>query len=109
VLRYDKRGAAIGESTGKYLSVGTNDNNLEILADDVVAGVEYVKSLDLIDSDRIGVMGLSQAGWIVPLAASKSDDIAFFEAFSGHVMSVGQEFYYSELIGDVMGEGARAP
>ena len=106
VLRYDKRGAAIGESTGKYLSVGTNDNNLETLADDVVAGVEYVKSLDMIDSTRIGVMGLSQAGWIVPLAASKSDDIAFFVAFSGPVMSVGQEIYYSELTGDVMGEGS---
>jgi predicted acyl esterase len=43
VLRYDKRGT--GESTGKYPGVGTEDGEAKLndLADDALAGVEFLK------------------------------------------------------------------
>lgn len=73
VLRYDKRGA--GESTGTYVNpgdwnlVGGASRFAEVstakfndLAGDVIAGVEYLKTLDYIDSGMIGVIGFSQGG-----------------------------------------------
>jgi dipeptidyl aminopeptidase/acylaminoacyl peptidase len=100
VLRYDKRGA--GESTGKYQGVGTEDGEatLNDLADDALAGVQFLKNHDLIDSDMIGLAGHSQAGWIIPLAASKSPDVAFMIISSGPTSTVGQEIYYSDLTGE---------
>ena len=101
VLRYDKRGA--GESTGEYPDVGTHEEgeaNVNILADDALAGVEFLKNHDLIDPDKIGLAGHSQAGWIIPLAASKSPDVAFMIISSGPTTTVGQEIYYSDLIAE---------
>jgi len=97
VLRYDKRGA--GESTGKYQGVGTEDGEatLNDLADDALAGIQFLKNHELIDPNMIGLAGHSQAGWIIPLAASKSPDVAFMIISSGPTSSVGQEIYYSDL------------
>jgi len=98
VLRYDKRGT--GESKGKYPEVGTHEEgeaNLNILADDALAGVAFLKNHDLIDPERIGLAGHSQAGWIIPLAASKSPDVAFMIISSGPTSTVGQEIFYSDL------------
>jgi len=96
VLRYDKRG--VGESTGEYPEVGTeNSEALNDLAEDALAGVQFLKNHALIDPNMIGVEGFSQGGWIAPLAASKSSDVAFSIAVSGPTSSVGQEIYYSEL------------
>lgn len=99
VLRYDKRGA--GESEGEWPNVGTHEEgeaNVHILAADALAGVEFLKNHDLIDPNRIGLVGHSQAGWIIPLAASKSPDVAFMIISSGPVTTVGQEIYYSDLV-----------
>ncbi len=97
VLRYDKRGA--GESSGEYPEVGVEDGEaaLNVLADDALAGVQFLKSHDLIDPQMIGLAGHSQAGWIIPLVASKSSDVAFMIISSGPTSSVGQEIYYSNL------------
>ena len=101
VLRYDKRGT--GESTGEYPDVGTHEEgeaNLNVLAGDALAGVEFLKNHNLIDPDRIGLAGHSQAGWIIPAAASMSPDIAFMIISSGPTCTVGQEIYYSDLIAE---------
>jgi len=98
VLRYDKRGT--GESTGEYPDVGMHEKgeaNVNILADDALGGVEFLKNHELIDSARIGLAGHSQAGWIIPLATSKSPDVAFMIISSGPASTVGQEIYYSDL------------
>jgi len=52
---------------------------LEDLANDAVAGVEFLKGHDWIDPNRIGIFGVSQGGWIAPLAASKSEYVALVE------------------------------
>jgi pimeloyl-ACP methyl ester carboxylesterase len=70
VLSYDKRG--IGKSTGHWL-----DQSFEDLASDVLAGLNFLKNRKEIQSDKIGLWGISQGGWIVPLAAAQSKDVAF--------------------------------
>jgi pimeloyl-ACP methyl ester carboxylesterase len=76
VLGYDKRG--VGGSTGDWNTASFDD-----LAGDVLAAVEYLKTRSDIDRDQIGLLGISQAGWIMPLAAVRSKDIAFLISISG--------------------------
>ena len=76
VLGYDKRG--VGGSSGDWNSASFDD-----LAGDAVAAVQYLKTRPDIDAARIGLMGISQAGWIMPLAAVRSKDVAFLISMSG--------------------------
>jgi uncharacterized protein len=76
VLGYDKRG--VGESTGDWNTASFDD-----LAGDVVAAFEYLKTRSDIDRTQIGVLGISQAGWVMPLAAVRAKDLAFLISISG--------------------------
>jgi pimeloyl-ACP methyl ester carboxylesterase len=92
-LTYDKRG--VGESTGDFRTGPFMD-----LCDDGLAAVAYLKSRKEIDSQHIGVWGLSQGGWLGPLAASRSTDISFVIAVSGPGVSPGEQmlvYYANEL------------
>ena len=54
-----------------------------------------------IDAGQIGLWGISQAGWIIPIAAAVSrGDVAFTIIVSGPTVSIAEENYYSELTGD---------
>ena len=76
ILGYDKRG--VGGSTGDWNTASFDD-----LAGDVVAAFEYLKTRSDIDPAHIGVLGISQAGWIMPLAAVRAKDLAFLISISG--------------------------
>jgi pimeloyl-ACP methyl ester carboxylesterase len=76
VLGYDKRG--VGGSTGDW-----NTATFEDLAGDAVAAVAYLKTRRDIDASQVGLLGWSQAGWIMPLAAVRANDIAFLISISG--------------------------
>lgn len=76
VLGYDKRG--VGGSTGDWNTASFDD-----LAGDVVAAFHYLKTRRDIISSQIGLLGVSQAGWIMPLAAVRAKDIAFLISISG--------------------------
>ena len=92
-LAYDKRG--VGDSTGDFAAGPFMD-----LCDDGLAALEYLKSRKEIDPRRIGVWGLSQGGWLGPLAASRSADISFVIAVSGPGVSPGEQmlvYYANEL------------
>jgi dienelactone hydrolase len=97
VLRFDKRG--VGESTGEYSGVGVSngDRMFALLAGDMAAGVRFLRTRPEIDGRKIGLAGMSQAGWIVPHAARELGDATFMVILSGPVCSVGLENYYSEL------------
>jgi dienelactone hydrolase len=69
-LIYDKRG--VGKSTGDFLTP-----SLEDLADDAIAGVHLLKTRSDVDAHKIGVTGVSQGGWVSPLASTRSNDVAF--------------------------------
>jgi hypothetical protein len=76
LLGYDKRG--VGDSTGAWRTA-----SLEELAGDAIAAVQFLRGRKDIDPKRIGVFAVSQGGWVAPLAASESGDIAFLISVSG--------------------------
>ena len=61
---YDKRGT--GKSGGKY----THD--FDVLADDAVAAMREARRIAGRRAGRVGYQGGSQAGWILPLAATRA-------------------------------------
>lgn len=97
VLRYDKRG--VGASGGTFEAPGllNSDRLLPILADDMAAGVAFLRTRPEIDGNRIGLMGISQAGWIMPLAAERSPHVRYMILVVGPTVPVGVEIYYSSL------------
>jgi pimeloyl-ACP methyl ester carboxylesterase len=76
ILGYDKRG--VGESTGDWKTASFED-----LAGDVVAAYEYLKTRGDIDPTQIGLLGVSQAGWVMPIAAVREPAIGFLISISG--------------------------
>lgn len=72
----DKRGS--GESGGDWRSA-----SFETLARDALAGVDLVGTHPKVDPREIGVVGLSQGGHVAPLAADRSDDVAWVVDVSG--------------------------
>lgn len=88
VFVYDRRGS--GQS-------GTQDagGNFATLADDAIAAAKNLKADPRIDPRRIGTWGLSQGGWISPLAASRSRDIAFVIAVSAPVVTADVQMIFS--------------
>ena len=89
VLIYDKRG--VGKSTGDWTTSGLDD-----LAGDALAGVELLRTRPEIRSDCIGVAGHSQGGWIAPLAATLSRDVAFVIATSASSLGpMAQSLYHN--------------
>jgi len=76
VLGYDKRG--VGGSTGDWRTASFED-----LASDVVAAFDYLKTRSDIDPSQIGLLGWSQAAWIMPLAAVRAKGLAFLISVSG--------------------------
>lgn len=70
--------ALIYDRRGKGQSVGGGENAIwNNLADDAIAGVQLLRSRPDIDPAHVGIAGFSQGGWVCPLAASRSNDIAF--------------------------------
>jgi uncharacterized protein len=48
-----------------------------------LAAFKYLKTRSDIDRTQVGLFGISQAGWIMPLAAVRAKDIAFLISISG--------------------------
>jgi pimeloyl-ACP methyl ester carboxylesterase len=98
-LCFDKRG--VGQSTGTFVFVGARDSIpvFDDLSSDIAAGVAFLRTRPEIDPKRIGLAGVSQAGWIVPLAAQKSQP-AFMLLLVGPTVSVGLEGFYSRIVED---------
>jgi pimeloyl-ACP methyl ester carboxylesterase len=77
VLRVDDRG--VGGSTGNTAQSTTSD-----FADDVMAGVRWLKNRPDINTSKIGLMGHSEGGVIAPMVAARIPaDIAFIVLMSG--------------------------
>ena len=68
VLSYDKRG--VGESEGECCPGDTGHFNL--LTADSVGAVQALRRRPEVDPLRVGLVGASQAGWVVPRAAIDS-------------------------------------
>jgi uncharacterized protein len=88
VLRCDDRG--VGGSTGDKMASTTED-----FADDALAAVAFLKGRPEIDPKKIGLIGHSEGGIVAPLAASKSDDVAFVVLVAGTGLP-GEEILYRQ-------------
>ncbi len=76
VLSWDKPG--IGESTGHWTNMTLFDR-----ADEALTALSWLRAQDGIDPQRVGIWGQSQGGWVGPLAASQTRDLAFLIVNSG--------------------------
>ena len=95
VFRFDKRG--VGDSHGVYRR-GFVDP--ELLSGDLVAAVDFVIQDARVDPTRIGLMGSSQAGWIIPMVATRSEHVAFTILLSGPAVTVGEHNFWDEIADD---------
>ena len=75
-LTYDKRGS--GESGGDW-----TEASLDNLTDDAAAAITYLKKLPQADTSRVGVWGVSQAGWIIPILAARLPQLSFAIVVTG--------------------------
>jgi dienelactone hydrolase len=53
------------------------DVDFSLLADDALAGLRALRSRADVDPAEVGLWGVSEGGWVAPLAASRSTDVAF--------------------------------
>ncbi|WP_214415531.1 alpha/beta hydrolase family protein [Sphaerisporangium fuscum] len=67
VLIYDKRSVGYSLFQRSYSQ----------LADDALGAVGALRRQPGVDSRKVGIWGLSEGGWVAPIAASRSKDIAF--------------------------------
>jgi pimeloyl-ACP methyl ester carboxylesterase len=94
-LVYDKRG--VGQSAGEYEGhQSVSEQNISLLADDAVAALNELARHAPVKGVPAGFAGISQAGWIAPLAAQRSNGVArFLLLWSGPVCKVSEEDIYS--------------
>lgn len=93
VLVYDKRG--VGGSGGDWSRA-----SFATLAEDAVAGMNYLATRREIDRSRIGLGGSSQAGWVVAAAlgaGAKPADVLLVGA-AGTAMTVAEQNLYNSEV-----------
>lgn len=87
VYSWDKPG--IGKSSGNWLSQSMPDR-----AQEVLAALKKIRSLPNINPHKVGVLGFSQAGWVLPLVADQSKP-AFSVIIGGALNWRHQGAYYT--------------
>ena len=98
-LVYDKRGA--GKSGGEYEGEqSVSEKNIALLADDAISALKKLSSHPSLKGIPVGFAGISQAGWIGPLAAEKSNLAKFLVLWSGPVCKVSEEDIFSKYTSD---------
>jgi alpha-beta hydrolase superfamily lysophospholipase len=94
---YDKRGA--GESQGTCCP--GDQSHFNVLAADADGAVNAVRKRTEVDGARVGFLGTSQAGWVVPLAVVRSlHHVAFTALADAPAVTTGEEQQWSQLAGE---------
>lgn len=98
-LVYDKRG--VGTSGGVFDS----DNNasgdyMRTQATDASSALSHLSNHSKLSSVPAGLVGVSAAGWVIPLAAMSNSNVEFIGLYSGCVCAVSEEDIFSEFTGD---------
>jgi len=89
VLLPDKRGCE--KSQGDWYT-----SSLEDLATDTLAAVDFMKSQEIVEVSKLGIIGLSQGGVIAPIAASQSSDLDFVINMVGHSVTMHEQLLHDE-------------
>jgi uncharacterized protein len=82
VVTFDRRGE--GESTGE-----ATRGRFELQVEDALA------VLAAVEAERLGLWGLSQGGWIGPLAAAASDEVAFLALVASTGVTPSDQMMYA--------------
>ncbi len=85
VLLPDKRGC--GKSEGSWKNASFED-----LATDVICSVQHLKTI--VKLEKVGVMGLSQGGFIAPVAASRDTTIQFVIDVVGAAVTLEEQIIH---------------
>jgi pimeloyl-ACP methyl ester carboxylesterase len=94
---YDKRG--VGESEGTCCP--GDQSHFNLLAADADGAVDALRTRAEIERDRIGFLGTSQAGWVIPLAVVRSQrHVAFTALADGPAVTTHEEEQWSNLAGE---------
>ena len=89
VLRYDR--PEVGKSTGEV-----SFQSLENRSEEALAALHYLQSREDIMSDKVGLWGISQGGWVISMtAADFPQDVAFIIPVSGSGVSVAEQQVHS--------------
>ena len=88
VLRYDPPG--VGRSTGE-----AGLPSLERRTEETAAALRYLQTAPMITANEIGLLGVSQGGWVIAMTAVRyPDDVAFLISVVGSGQSVAQQQIY---------------
>jgi pimeloyl-ACP methyl ester carboxylesterase len=87
-LCWDKPG--VGPSTGHWARQSFRDR-----AQEAIDAVKFLKGRPYIDGKRVGLWGISQGGWVCPLAASLApDQVAFLILVSAPAGTIAEQDLY---------------
>jgi len=89
VLLPDKRGSEKSEGDWRTSS-------FEDLATDTLAAIEHLREQESVPISGIGVIGMSQGGWIAPLVASQEDELSFLVSMVGPMVTPREQLLYEE-------------
>ena len=89
VLRVDDRGVG-GTDIGSLSATSEN------YAQDVLAGVGFLKQRKEIDRKMIGLIGHSEGGMIAPMAAARSQEVSFIVLLAG-LGQRGEDVIYTQI------------
>jgi uncharacterized protein len=88
VVTFDRRGD--GASTGE-----PSRGRFEQQAEDALAVIDHVASEAGLDSGHMGLWGISQGGWVAPLAATMSDHVAFLVLVASCGVTPGEQMRWT--------------
>ena len=90
VLLPDKRGSE--KSGGEWLGASFGE-----LATDTISAIEFVKHQQMFEYSTIGLLGMSQGGWIAPVVAAKTDDVSFVVSMAGSAVTTEEQLLHEEI------------
>ncbi|MFI6292701.1 alpha/beta hydrolase [Nonomuraea sp. NPDC050790] len=98
VLVYDKRSEGYSMTRRDYGQ----------LAGDALGAHAALRAFEGVDRDAVGIWGLSEGGWVAPLAASRSKDVAFVVMVGGNAMEPLRQQTWAVAAG-LRNAGVRGP
>jgi dienelactone hydrolase len=102
VLGYDKRG--VGQSGGVFPGELATADAISTYANDAGAAARFLAAQPDIDKRRVGFYGLSQGGWIIPVAAARAPTaISWALIQGGPTVTQGEADYYGSIAGSWTG------
>lgn len=84
-LSYDKRTQGYSQLERSY----------GLLADDALAAVRALRAHSEVNPEAVGLWGLSEGAWVVPLAAARSDEVAFIVLVAASGVPPAQQHAWS--------------